>query len=435
MAGRVRLGAREILRGQGRGTRLASATLVAMLAAAFAFSAPATAQDAPGDAPKDVSTSPTDSGGASDAPDAGSSEGETEPAPTEPTETAEPSPRLRRPDRRRLRTTRRSPLTTPPRRRKPTRPSPRPRPRSAPRGRPDASLRTSPACDAGTTTAPPAGTTDSSTPPASGTGCGRTVVELEPEPTTPPPPPPRSDALRTAGAAAGSGRAGSQHDRPADRGARPRREYRGRRCPSSPTASSPTADGSRFALGRRPRWVGRDRTRRRRRTTSRAVRSTARSRSHAGPRASRPRQREGSCAPLSSAGLVPLSSSCPSSQRESILTAGTQTLPTADRRTIRPGLPPPDTRLGRHRRTHPEAQSDTERPAVAVAPANSTRDHGRRLSGGGAPGGSSAAAGLRIFAVSTSPLLLTAPVTFPTEPQPSVFPEGEPGVPPPASPG
>ena len=106
-----------------------------------------------------------------------------------------------------------------------------------------------------------------------------------------------------------------------------------------------------------------------------------------------------------------------------------------DRSIIPPAPPPPDTPLERHRRTHPEAQSDTERPAVAVAPATSTRDHGRRLSGGGAPGGSSAAAGLRIFAVSTSPLFLTAPVTFPTEPQPSVLPEGEPGVPPPASPG
>ena len=146
-------------------------------------------------------------------------------------------------------------------------------------------------------------------------------------------------------------------------------------------------------------------------------------------------QRAGLCAPLSSAGMVPLSNSCPSSQRESILTAGTQSSPTDDRAIMPPALPPPDTPLERHRRTHPEAQSDTERPAVAVAPATSTRDHGRRLSGGGAPGGSSAAAGLRIFAVSTSPLLLTAPVTFPTEPQPSVLPEGEPGVPPPASPG
>ena len=146
-------------------------------------------------------------------------------------------------------------------------------------------------------------------------------------------------------------------------------------------------------------------------------------------------QRDGPCARLSSAGMAPLSDTCPSSQRESILTIGTEPVSTADRPDIRPGLPPPDTRLPRHRRTHPEAQSDTERPAVAAGPATSTRDHGRRLSGGGAPGGSSAAAGLRIFAVSTSPLLLTAPVTFPTEPQPSVFPEGEPGVPPPASPG
>ena len=143
LAGRVRLGARGNLRGRGRGTRLASATLVAMLAAAFAFSAPATAQDGSGDAPADVSTTPTDTPtGGSDAPDAGASEEETEPAETpgagtEAPETPPPGSETPPGD-----TTEPAEGTTPTEGTDPAEPFPRPG--SAPRVRPDASLRTSP---------------------------------------------------------------------------------------------------------------------------------------------------------------------------------------------------------------------------------------------------------------------------------------------------
>ena len=426
MAGRVRLGARGILRVRGRGTRLASATLVAMLAAAFAFSAPATAQDAPGDAPADVSTAPTDTPtGGSDTPDAGTSEGETEPAETPEAGTEEPEAPPPGSETPLDDTTEPAEGTPPTEGTDPAEPPPPAEECTA--GAAGCEPAEEPACDAGATTAPVAMT---GTP---GAGCGE-VVELEPEPTPPPPAPsPPTPPAPPAPQAAASAPAGTSIVLLiSEAGPGPSAG------PSLPELANGLApDGGRLStmistvvLG------GPDETgapeaadEESRSATDHALALANSAESMASS------QREGPCARLSSAGMAPLSDTCPSSQRESILTVGTQPLPAADRSIIPPAPPPPDTPLQRHRRTHPEAQSETERPAVAVAPATSTRDHGRRLSGGGAPGGSSAAAGLRIFAVSTSPLLLTAPVTFPTEPQPSVLPEGEPGVPPPASPG
>ncbi len=423
MAGRVRLGARGILQGRGRGTRLASATLVAMLAAAFAFSAPATAQDAPGDAPADVSTAPTDTPtGGSDTPEAGASEGETEPAETPEAGTEEPEtppPGSETPP---ADTTEPAEGTPPAEGTDPAEPAPPAEECTA--GAEGCEPADEPTCEAGTTAAPVAMTG------SPGAGC-EDVVELEPDPTPPPPAPPAAPtppAPPAPQAAAPAPTGNSIVLLIAEAGPGPSQ------LPELANGLAP--DGGRIStlistvvLGGpdetgTPEAADEDRG-----ATDHALALAHWAESMASS------QREGPCAPLSSAGMAPLSDTCPSSQRESILTIGTQPLPDADRAIILPAPPPPDTRLPRHRRTHPEAQSDTERPAVAAAPATSTRDHGRRLAGGGAPGGSSAAAGLRIFAVSTSPLLLTAPVTFPTEPQPSVLPEGEPGVPPPASPG
>jgi len=425
LAGRVRLGARGILRGRGRGTRLASATLVAMLAAAFAFSAPATAQDAPGDAPADVSTAPTDTPtGGSDTPEAGASEGETEPAETPEAGTEEPETPPSGSETTPGDTTAPAEDTTPTEGTDPAEPPPPSEECTA--GAAGCAPADQPACDAGATASPVAMTG------SPGAGCGE-VVELEPEPTPPPPAPspptpPAPPAPQAAAAPAANTIVLLISDTGPGSGAAPSLPElanglapdRGRLSSliSAVVLGGPDETGAPEAADEEARGA-----------TDHALALAHWAESMASS------QREGPCALLSSAGMAPLSDTCPSSQRESILTIGTQPLPAADRPNIRPGLPPPETRLQRHRRTHPEAQSDTERPAVAVAPVNSTRDHGRRLSGGGAPGGSSAAAGLRIFAVSTSPLLLTAPVTFPTEPQPSVLPEGEPGVPPPASPG
>ena len=119
---------------------------------------------------------------------------------------------------------------------------------------------------------------------------------------------------------------------------------------------------------------------------------------------------------------------------ESVLTANVPLYPTMDKAT---GLPAPVTRLRelqRPRRTHPEARADAEPPTVAVAQAPSRSD-GRTGVSGGSTGGSAGSATQRIFVVSTLPLTLSAPVSFPTEPPPTLLPEGEPGIAPTASPG
>ncbi len=447
LAGRVRLGARGRRFGRGRGARFAAATLVAMLAAAFAFSAPALAQEAP---PADSSTTPTDSGagvppatggaGASESEDATDPTTEPTPTPGAGTEESDPPPpgsETTPPD---------TPADTPPPADE-TAPGggvePAPSTCTPPAGDAGSGAATGapgecaapdePACETAAVTPPPAATTDSPTPPASApggapaTGCDE-GVKPDPTPATPPPAPsappsaPEPDTSQATTAApfgivllvpdsAGTTAAAAPQDRPevANRLA----AYRGRLAPLAPVvldgleeSASELADvGSDEVLDPElafdARWL----------------------------QSIPPSRRDESCTPI--AGTVSLSSSCPSYESESILTA--------------PPLPwvgkAPNLRervaqeaAERRRRTHPEARSDTERPTVAVAPVGWTRDHGR-LGSGGSSGGSSVAAGLRIFAVSTSPLSLSAPVDFPTEPQPTLLPKGEPGVPPSASPG
>ncbi len=128
------------------------------------------------------------------------------------------------------------------------------------------------------------------------------------------------------------------------------------------------------------------------------------------------------------------SRACAGSPVESVLTAPVQRYPTMDVETALPAGVAQAEELKRHRRTHPEVLADAERPVVAVAQAPSRSD-GRTGVSGGSSGGSAGSATQRIFVVSTLPLTLSAPVSFPTEPAPTLLPEGEPGIAPPASPG
>jgi hypothetical protein len=129
------------------------------------------------------------------------------------------------------------------------------------------------------------------------------------------------------------------------------------------------------------------------------------------------------------------SRACAGSPVESVLTAPVQRYPTMDVETALPaGVAQAEELKRRTRSHHPDVLADAEPEVVAVVQAPSRSD-GRTGVSGGSSGGSAGSATQRIFVVSTLPLTLSAPVSFPTEPAPTLLPEGEPGIAPPASPG
>ncbi len=444
MAGRVRLGARGTRLGSGRGTRLASATLVATLAAAFAFTTPAGAQESPGGTSPETSTAPTEpeaeavpaTGGAETSTGEGSTDGAeppSEPAPTEPTaETSEP------------------PAS------EPQAPADTPAAETTPEAGSDAPSDTAPAPE---TCAPPAADADAGAAPEPASDCApssdpacdadapagadvaappgcKEAIEPEPAPATAPPPPAAPPPPPAPVAAQPSPSASANivtivldnsEPAPAAAPSAPQQAelanrlfpYRSRvstlleavvldSAEAEPSAPSTDAAGPDDVLDP---------------DLSNWFESVAPSR----------RQAAGSCV-LRSPDLA-LSRRCAGAAPQSIMTAtaapvwpaiGVTPMPAGAKRALD---------FQRHRRTRPEARSNAEQEPVAVAPAASPRDHGRRVSGGSSGGGSSAPASLRVFALSTLPLSLAAPVSFPAEPLPTLLPDGELGVPPPASPG
>ena len=413
--------------GRGRGTQFAAATSVAIVAAAFAFSAPASAQEGPEAAPADSATVPTDAtAGGAETPEAEAPEepaAPTEPAPDPGAGAEEPAPPPSGSE------------TAPgdiPAPADDATPGEATEPASAPESCPaeadgasDCEPADGPACADGTTSAEAAATTESPSPAAH---CEE-AVEPAPDPPSPPaqsppatPQAPAPQAAQTPTAAPAGNAIVLLVSESAATSAPPSpAELANRLLPNggrvaaiievavldgleeiqeTESAEDAATDIVDPELAFDARWF----------------------------QGVIPARRQGACAKQSS---------CSSTRPKSILIArALPWSPVGSAGAARAAATAKQVEeLTRHRRTRPEARSDTERPTVAVAPATPTRDHGRRVSGGGSPGGSSGAAGLRIFAVSTLPLLLTAPVSFPTEPPPTFLPEGEPGVSPPASPG
>jgi hypothetical protein len=440
LAGRVRLGARRMRLGWGRGTRLAFATLLATLAAAFAFAAPAGAQESPGAPPADTSTSPADpepdaapaTGGADATTSGGSTDGAeppSEPSTPEPgAETSEPpasSPEAPADD-----TAGGAESTPEESGSAPSDTAPAPDTCAPPSADADAAPEPAgdcaptpdPACD----TDAPAGADGEATP-----GC-QEAVEPDPAPapapaTPPAAPPPAPVTPQFTGPVTADTVIFVFVSEPVTAPPAPQQpELANRLLPHSSRAStlpeavelaSAEAEPSAPAtdVAGLDEVLDPD--------LSKWFESVAPTKRRLG----------GSCA-VSTADMA-LPGSCAGNDRESIMIASApRPWPEIGTTTIPPGAARAAA-FQRQRRIQPEARSDPERAPVAVAPVASPRDHGRRVSGGSSGGGSSASASLRVFALSSLPLSLAAPVSFPAEPLPTLLPDGELGVPPPASPG
>ncbi len=444
MAGRVRSGGRRTL--IGRGTRSASAALVVALAAALAFSAPAFAQESPESPPGDTATEPTtentgDSSGGTTPSDTTTPSGTTTPSDTTSGGGSEPPPSESDPADPPGETT--TDDSAPPAD-TPASETPPPADTCASDGaaEPAAGCETAPDAGTGGDPAEPeascetgAATTTESSAAGSSDGAAACVQIADPGPTSATPPPPAAPAILPPPTAP---------SQPAPTAAPTAivliaaEQASGDTAPTSlhpelANLLAPGTAGLAVTLTSDPVSSVELEAATNGDETSAATDSDAslealwfQAAAHAN------RQSRGTCAPL--VGSVPLSRACSSSGLQSILTAVAPLWVTPDAAPVRRTAAGRAADFQRHRRTHPEARADAEQPAVAAAPATSRNGNGIGVSGGSS-GASSGSAASRIFAVSTLPLSLSAPVSFPTKPLPTVFPEGEPGVPPPASPG